>query len=94
MLTSTLIFPFPVPLNIVIFCGSKNYPERGYLEALAIKFFSNGTNAWTNSDHTAYTVSMVGTHGLKYILPMFLDHIINPKLTNSDFITEVSVSTF
>ncbi|KAI0241741.1 hypothetical protein L0F63_004905 [Massospora cicadina] len=82
-------FGLPHTLEHLIFCGSKNYPTRGYLEMLATRSLSTGTNAWTASDHTAYTLSTVGFEGLLTTVPVFLDHVINPLLAEKDFVTEV-----
>ncbi|KAI9296809.1 hypothetical protein K502DRAFT_301758 [Neoconidiobolus thromboides FSU 785] len=79
----------PHTLEHLIFCGSKHYLKRGYLEALALRSLSTGTNAWTASDHTAYTFNTVGYEGLLKTLPVFLDHVINPRLSYEDFVTEV-----
>ncbi|KAJ9050858.1 hypothetical protein DSO57_1010409 [Entomophthora muscae] len=94
---STIVVPtlcqddygLPHTLEHLIFCGSQNYPTRGYLEALATRSLSTGTNAWTDSDHTAYTLSTVGFEGLVNTVPVFLDHVINPLLLEKDFVTEV-----
>ena len=48
-----------------------------------------GTNAWTATDHTAYTVTTAGSQGFLSILPIFVDHILRPTLTNEGFITEI-----
>ncbi|KXN70984.1 hypothetical protein CONCODRAFT_6356 [Conidiobolus coronatus NRRL 28638] len=79
----------PHTLEHLIFCSSKNYPNRGYLEACSVRCLSNGTNAWTDNDHTAYTISTAGYEGMAYALPVFLDHVINPTLHDRDFVTEV-----
>jgi Zn-dependent M16 (insulinase) family peptidase len=33
--------------------GSEKYPYKGILDKLSNLAFSNGTNAWTDDDHTA-----------------------------------------
>lgn len=69
--------------------GSKSHPYKGVLDNLASRIGANGTSAWTGLDHTAYTISCAGTEGLLSILPVFLDHILHPTLTQAGFITEV-----
>lgn len=32
--------------------GSEKYPYKGIIDHLANRGFSNGTNAWTDNDHT------------------------------------------
>ncbi len=51
--------------------------------------FKQGTNAWTDTDNTTYTISTVEKHGFLQLLPVYLDHIFYPLLKESGFITEV-----
>lgn len=69
--------------------GSEKYPYKGIIDNLANRGFSNGTNAWTDTDHTAYTVSTAGEQGFLQLLPIYVDHILYPTLTKSGYITEV-----
>ena len=48
------------------------------------------TSAWTDTDHTAYTVSTAGGQGFLQLLPIYVDHILYPTLTKAGFVTEVS----
>jgi len=70
--------------------GSEQYPFKGIIDHLANRGFSNGTNAWTDTDHTAYTLSTAGEQGFLQLLPIYVDHILYPTLTKSGFVTEVS----
>ena len=63
--------------------GSEKYPYKGMLDTLACRGFSNGTNAWTDIDHTAYTVTTAGEKGFLQLLPVFVDHILYPTITNA-----------
>ena len=47
------------------------------------------TNAWTDTDHTCYTVYTAGPSGFLHILPVYLDHILYPNLREEDYTTEV-----
>lgn len=38
--------------------------------------FADGTNAWTDTDHTAYTIGCAGGEGFLRILPVYIDHIL------------------
>jgi Zn-dependent M16 (insulinase) family peptidase len=69
--------------------GSQKYPYKGIIDHLANRGFSNGTNAWTDTDHTAYTVSTAGEQGFLQLLPIYVDHILYPTMTKAGFITEV-----
>jgi Zn-dependent M16 (insulinase) family peptidase len=73
----------------LIFCGSKNYPYRGYLDSLANRCLSTGTNAYTMEDNTGYTLVTAGAEGTINILPIFLDHVIQPTLRPYQFLTEI-----
>lgn len=43
----------PHCLEHLVFMGSAEYPNRGFLDKLANLCISQGTNAWTDRDHTA-----------------------------------------
>jgi Zn-dependent M16 (insulinase) family peptidase len=78
----------PHTLEHLIFMGSKKYPYKGLLDTLGNVMFSN-TNAWTATDQTVYTLTTAGWEGFKTLLPVYLDHIINPTLTDEACYTEV-----
>lgn len=79
----------PHTLEHLVFMGSEQYPYKGILDLLANRGFSNGTNAWTDTDHTAYTISTAGEQGFLQMLPIYVDHILYPTITKAGFITEV-----
>ncbi|KAJ1726394.1 hypothetical protein LPJ72_006352, partial [Coemansia sp. Benny D160-2] len=79
----------PHALEHLVLCGSKNYPIRGYLGALAARNCSLETNGRTSGDHTEYTIFSAAEDAMANILPVFLDHVLNPLLSDSQFITEV-----
>ncbi len=78
----------PHTLEHLCFMGSKRYKYKGFLDKLATRAYS-GTNAWTATDHTAYTLETAGWAGLAQILPIYLEHVIVPTLTDSACVTEV-----
>ncbi|KAL0580364.1 hypothetical protein V5O48_001609 [Marasmius crinis-equi] len=43
----------PHTLEHLVFMGSEKYPYKGIIDHLANRGYSNGTNAWTDTDHTA-----------------------------------------
>ena len=65
--------------------GSEKYPYKGILDILANRGFANGTNAWTSIDHTAYTLSTAGEKGLLQLLPVYVDHILSPTITDARY---------
>ncbi|KAH8114457.1 Metalloenzyme, LuxS/M16 peptidase-like protein [Phellopilus nigrolimitatus] len=79
----------PHALEHLIFTGSKKYPLNGILHRIANRSFSDGLNATTCQDRTFYTVSTAGGQGFLQILPIYVDHILYPTLTQSAFVTEV-----
>lgn len=78
----------PHTLEHLIFMGSKSYKYKGVLDKLATRSYSS-TNAWTANDHTAYTLDTAGWPGFAQILPIYLEHVIVPTLTDSACYTEV-----
>lgn len=76
-------------LEHLVFCGSKSIPHRGYLDNLANRCLSTGTNAYTAQDHTCYEITTAGWQGMLNVFPTFLDHILHPTLKESQFTTEV-----
>ncbi|KAI9015118.1 Metalloenzyme, LuxS/M16 peptidase-like protein [Gaertneriomyces semiglobifer] len=79
----------PHTLEHLVFCGSESIPNRGYLDYLATRCLSTGTNAYTAEDHTSYTITTAGSTGMVEIIPVFLDHILHPTLRPAQFVTEV-----
>lgn len=79
----------PHTLEHLIFLGSELYPYKGVLDLLANRCFASGTNAWTDTDHTCYTITTAGAEGFIALLPIYLDHILYPTLNDAAFTTEV-----
>lgn len=79
----------PHTLEHLIFLGSEDYPFKGVLDSLANRCFARGTNAWTATDHTCYTLTTAGKEGFCNLLPVYLDHIFFPTITDSGFVTEI-----
>jgi Zn-dependent M16 (insulinase) family peptidase len=78
----------PHTLEHLCFMGSKSYPYKGLLDKLATRAYST-TNAWTATDHTAYTVETAGYAAFAQLLPVYLEHVILPTLTDEGCYTEV-----
>ncbi|KAI5949350.1 hypothetical protein KGF54_005585 [Candida jiufengensis] len=78
----------PHTLEHLIFMGSKKYPYKGLLDSLGNRLYSQ-TNAWTAVDQTVYTLTTAGWDGFKTLLPIYLDHLFNPTLTDEACLTEV-----
>lgn len=79
----------PHTLEHLIFLGSENYPFKGVLDLLANRCLASGTNAWTDIDHTCYTMETAGSEGFLSLMPIFLEHILYPNLNEESFVTEV-----
>lgn len=79
----------PHCLEHLVFMGSAQYPQRGFLDKLANLCLAQGTNAWTDKDHTAYNAVTAGYMGLLKLIPVFLDHVMHPTLTEAQFATEI-----
>ncbi|KAH8669273.1 Metalloenzyme, LuxS/M16 peptidase-like protein [Ilyonectria robusta] len=78
----------PHTLEHLVFMGSKNYQYKGLLDKLSSRAYSS-TNAWTATDHTAYTLETAGWDGFAQVLPVYLEHIILPTITDEGIVTEV-----
>uniref|UniRef100_U5EMA1 Putative zn2+-dependent endopeptidase insulinase superfamily n=1 Tax=Corethrella appendiculata TaxID=1370023 RepID=U5EMA1_9DIPT len=79
----------PHTLEHLVFLGSELYPYKGILDLVANRCLASGTNAWTDIDHTCYTMQTAGSSGFISLLPVYLEHILYPLLTDAGFITEV-----
>lgn len=79
----------PHTLEHLVFMGSESYPYKGLLDLLANRCLAQGTNAWTDTDHTCYTITTAGSEGFLNLLPIYLDHILYPTITESAYLTEV-----
>jgi Zn-dependent M16 (insulinase) family peptidase len=79
----------PHTLEHLIFCGSHDYPERGYLDRLSTLCQGHGTNAYTADDHTCYTFATSSLDGLLRMLPVYLDHIFRPTIDEAVVAREV-----
>ncbi|ODQ78123.1 hypothetical protein BABINDRAFT_93187 [Babjeviella inositovora NRRL Y-12698] len=78
----------PHTLEHLIFMGSDNYKYKGLLDTLGNRCFSS-TNAWTAVDQTVYTLTTAGWEGFQMLLPIYLDHLFRPTLTDEACYTEV-----
>ena len=78
----------PHTLEHLVFMGSEEY-SKGVLDFAANQCLARGTNAWTDIDHTAYTVECAGSEGFLTFLPIYLDHVLFPNLTPEAFATEI-----
>ncbi|XP_064481278.1 uncharacterized protein C05D11.1-like [Ornithodoros turicata] len=79
----------PHTLEHLVFMGSEDYPYKGILDQLANRCLASGTNAWTDTDHTCYTMTTAGSEGFLNLLPIYIDHVLYPLLTEAAYITEV-----
>ena len=70
----------PHTLEHLVFLGSEDYPYKEVLDLLANRALADRTNAWTDTDHTCYTVYTAGPSGFLHILPVYMDHILHPTL--------------
>lgn len=78
----------PHTLEHLIFMGSQQHPYKGLLDT-AGNLCMSSTNAWTATDQTVYTLTSAGWQGFKQLLPAYLDHILNPTITDEACMTEV-----
>lgn len=79
----------PHCLEHLVFLGCKRFPYKGLLDILANKSFASGTNAMTEVDATSYNIRTAGSEGFLNFLPIYLEHLFFPTLTDEGFLTEV-----
>lgn len=79
----------PHTLEHLVFLGSEDYPYKGVLDLLANRCLASGTNAATQIDSTFYTMITAGSEGFLSLMPIYLDHILYPLLTDAAFLTEI-----
>ncbi|EFC43690.1 predicted protein [Naegleria gruberi] len=79
----------PHVLEHLIFMGSEEYPYKGILDKVANRCFAQGTNAYTQNTNTTYELTTAGKEGFYRLLPVYLDHILYPTLSDNAFITEI-----
>jgi len=79
----------PHTLEHLVFMGSEEYPYKGMLDQFANRCLACGTNAWTDTDHTCYTMETAGSEGFLTLLPIYMDHLLYPTLTEAGYVTEV-----
>ncbi|TIA96259.1 hypothetical protein E3P94_02416 [Wallemia ichthyophaga] len=79
----------PHTLEHLVFLGSKLYPYKGVLDTLANRAFAAGTNAWTDTDQTVYTLQTAGYEGFLRMLPVYMDHLLRPTITDAGYTTEI-----
>ncbi len=71
------------------FSLSKSWPYKEVLDVLNKRSLAGITNAWTAQDHTCYWTDTAGADGFLNILPVYLDHLFRPTLSDAAFVTEV-----
>ncbi|GAA6054753.1 hypothetical protein JCM3770_000926 [Rhodotorula araucariae] len=79
----------PHTLEHATFTASQHYRYSGILDALANRMLGTGANAWTAVDRTTYTFESASAEGMLTVLPVYLDHILFPRITPDVFKTEI-----
>ena len=78
-----------------IFFSSEDYPYKSVLDLIAKRCLAGGTNAWTQTDATCYTINTAGSSGFLNILPFYMDHILFPKVCKRlGFLCDNVLSTY
>ena len=78
----------PHTLEHLCFMGSRSYEYNGLLGKLSSRAYSE-INATTTTDHTVYELRSAGWTAFSQILPIYLEHIIFPTLTDAACYTEI-----
>ncbi|KAL7751803.1 hypothetical protein RI367_002803 [Sorochytrium milnesiophthora] len=76
-------------LEHLVLAGSHRYPYKDALDAITLRNPANQIDARTSIDYTDYSITTVGQNALVALLPVYMDHVFNPTLTDASFLTEV-----
>ncbi|KAM0748456.1 hypothetical protein T439DRAFT_358349 [Meredithblackwellia eburnea MCA 4105] len=79
----------PHTLEHLSLSGSKHFPWKGALDEIAKRMIGYRADARTAKTNTTYTMSTASQEGFLKLLPVYLDHLFFPTLTDSAFTTEV-----
>ena len=60
-------------------CFARGTSKNWKKQSLNFKF----SDAWTDVDHTCYTLTTAGSEGTLNLLPVYMDHILYPTITES-----------
>ena len=77
----------PHTLEHLVFTASRSY-LKGFLDRLATRSYGE-TNAYTDTDRTVYQLECVGWDGFAQTLPVYLEHLLLPTLSDAACYTEV-----
>lgn len=75
-ISSNVVISHHMPQNLI-----KYLIFQGVLDLLANRCLASGTNAWTDTDHTCYTMTNAGSEGFLKLLPIYVEHILYPTIT-------------
>lgn len=78
----------PHTLEHLVFMGLEHHRYKGFLDTLGNQCYLTN-NAWTATDQTVYTLTLAGWQGFNTMLPVYLDHLFRPTLTDAGCYTEV-----
>ncbi|KAI8866148.1 LuxS/MPP-like metallohydrolase, partial [Ramicandelaber brevisporus] len=79
----------PHTLEHLVFKGSQRYPKPGTLQEAAARLGTADLNAFTTHHFTAYILTAVSAEATFSFLPILLDHVLHPLLSDDNFVTEV-----
>jgi Zn-dependent M16 (insulinase) family peptidase len=63
------LYPYKVEMHSGSTRNISDLVSKGVLDSLANRALAQGTNAWTATDHTCYTITTAGSSGFLNILP-------------------------
>lgn len=71
-------------LEHLIYNGSKKYPYKGVLQKL-----NGDVTEWTDTGYTIFNFSAKGQDHALAVLPVLLDHVMCPLLSDEDYNLDV-----
>ncbi|XP_028046617.1 uncharacterized protein C05D11.1 isoform X2 [Monomorium pharaonis] len=79
----------PEAVAQLVFMGSEEYPYVNLLNRWSHKCFSCDPEVHTFQDYTCYTMKASESKGFFSLLPVYLDHILYPTLTEAAYIINI-----
>ncbi|KAH7649876.1 insulinase [Cryptosporidium bovis] len=79
----------PHALEHLLFNGSKKFPFSDSIDKISNRLYCPYINAFTLDDSTSYEFESINEETLHSMLYVWLDHLLNPILSEESFLTEI-----
>ncbi|KAH8740687.1 insulinase [Cryptosporidium ryanae] len=79
----------PHALEHLLFNGSKKFPFNDSIDKISNRLYCPYVNAFTTDDSTSYEFESINEESFCLMLDVWLDHLLNPILSEESFLTEI-----